>query len=400
MKLFVISYANRLNRFSKRTFDIARVNDSIAMIPKGGRIEIKDEVASAFTKIIEFDENNTLSQQFEKYYKHGEETKIICIAERVLLEVALIREKFNIPGGMNYKDTLLFRDKYEMKKYLRNYNIPMSDFLVYDKDKSLKYYAENLAFPFVLKPRLSSGAHGFYKIKNEGGYNWVQGLLKKTDLTYIAEGFIKGELFHCDSIVENGKIIFSKIGRYSCPNADFKELKPLFSIFLEDEDEIAIKFKELNKNVLEAMPLSNGVTHHEAFLNSEGNLVFLEIAARTPGALIVPQYEKQFGINLQDISFFQQIGKPIDLKIAENDYHVATGEFPTGNGIVKKLNFPQLKSEFNFKHFIKKGDRVNGTNSLGDVAANIILYNKNKSELEEDIKYLSSFKICEIDLVK
>ena len=395
MKLFFIDSASKLNTYSKRTFDIASTNDSIAMVPKGGRAKIEDEAASVFTKIVEFDENNTLSQQFEKYYTHGEDVKIISITERILLEVALVREKFNV-SGMNYKDTLPFRDKYEMKKYLSNYNILMSPFLVYDKDKRFDFYANYLECPFVLKPRLSSGSYGFYKINNEDIYNAVQKSLKKFDTPYIAEGFIEGELFHCESIVDNGTIIFSKVAKYSCPNADFKRLKPLFSTFLEDEDEIAIKFKEFNKNVLEAMPLSNGVTHHEAFLNSEGNFVFLEIASRTPGALLVPQYEKQFGISLPDISFLQQIGYAIDLEIVKNKYHVATGIFPLGNGIVKKLNYPQLKSKFDFRNFIKKGDHINGTNELQNVFADIIIYNKNKSELEEDIKYLSDFKICEL----
>ena len=395
MNFFFINHATKLNMHSDYAFDVINANHSIAIVPKGDKIKLKDEAISAFADIVEFDKNNSISQQFEKRYAHGEEVKVISMSEDMLLEVALIRDKFNITG-MNYRDTLLFRDKYKMKKHLSNYNIPMSPFLAYDKNKNFEYYADHLKLPFVLKPRLDCGSYGFCKINCEDKYNEAQSLLKKIDTEYIAERFIKGELFHCESIVDDGAIVFSKIGRYSCPNAEFKKLKPLFSSFIEDEDEIAVKFKKLNKNVLDAMPLSNGITHHEAFLNSEGNLVFLEIAARTPGALFVPQYEKQFGINLLDMSFFLQIGKSIDLEIVKNDNHVATGIFPISNGVVKKLNYPHLKSKFKFNHFIKKCDHINKSNRLEDFAANIILYNKNKSELEEDIEYLSDFKICEL----
>ena len=395
MKLFFITTATKMNMYSSDTFDIAKKFESIAILPIGHRDKLTHEASSLFSLIVEFDENHLISSQFKKYYQNGEEVRIISMSEEMLLEVSQLRDEFDI-SGMRYKETLVFRDKYEMKRHLNQYQIPMSSFVEYDNTQNFEYYSNHLGFPFIIKPRDAFGAEGFYKITSEEVYFATKDLLSNHSKKYIAERFIEGQLFHCESIVKNKEIIFSKVGKCSTPAANFQKLEPMFYSFVDDKDAIAIQIKKFNQDVLKVMPLENGVTHHEMFVTPDDQILFLEIAARTPGALLIPQYQKKFGINLLDISFLLQMGMSFDLNINETNAFVATGQFPLGKGLVKKLNFPdKLKSKFHFQHRIQENDKLDGATQLRDIAADIILESPNRSVLEEDIKYLSTFNVCE-----
>ncbi len=387
--------ATKLNMYSHHTLDIAKTFQPIAILPQGHQKLVNAETSAIFSKMIEFGENCTMNEQFKKHYQHKEETRIISMSEEMLLEIAKLRDEFDLPG-MRYQETLLFRDKYEMKRHLNQYEIPMSSFLEYDKMKDFQYYESHLKCPFILKPRDAFGAEGFYKINNKKIYNEVKHLLRNCAKEYMAESFIEGELFHCESIVQNGEIIFSQVGQCSTPAANFQKLEPMFYSFVKNEEDIAIRIKTLNQDVLKVMPLLNGVTHHEVFVKPDGNIVFLEIAARTPGALLVPQYQKKFGINLLDISFLQQMDIEFNLQLNESKTYVATGQFPLGKGVVKKLNYPSnLNSKFHFQHRIQKNDQLHGAKQLRDIAADIILENESEPALKQDMLYLSQFDVCE-----
>lgn len=63
-----------------------------------------------------------------------------------------------------------------------------------------------------------------------------------------------------------------------------------------------------SEKVLRALGMPDGATHMEVFIERRGEPVFPEVAARAPGLLIVPLYEREFGINMANLEFCVQMG--------------------------------------------------------------------------------------------
>jgi hypothetical protein len=84
---------------------------------------------------------------------------------------------------------------------------------------------------------------------------------------------------------------------------------PLASFPLLDDSDYARQIFAYNRNVLKALaPVPNGGFHLEVFRQANGKLVFLEIAARTPGAYVPQAFLKAFGINLEEAHLALQMG--------------------------------------------------------------------------------------------
>ena len=112
----------------------------------------------------------------------------------------------------------------------------------------------------------------------------LRGFADLPDLaSYEVEEFIEGELYHVDRVVASaGNMLFACASRYIAPCLNFEHGAPLGSVILSRsaEERRFIGFAQL---VLEVLQLKSSAFHLEAF-EQAGELIFLEIGARVPGA--------------------------------------------------------------------------------------------------------------------
>lgn len=376
------------NTFVKlKTYDFKALEsdfDFIAIVSEEEISPVKKEFGSTFKDVTIFEEAEGVLAKVIPNYK---DVKFICISEDTLLFTAKLRENFGLEG-MSYKTALLFRDKVEMKKALQEVGVKVPKFKDLKGDETFEELKEELGLPFVIKPKDAFGSKSVSIVGNKEDFEnseLIEG--------FECESFIKGKLYHIDNIWQNGKPIFEVCNEYSCPNEEFRKGKALLSVPLLPDHEISKKASILAKKVVDTFGLKTGATHLEFFVLANGELVFLEVAGRTPGAVIVPMYNKQFGFNLPNIDLLNHF-RMLSSEVFERKMHAFSGIIPKIEGVVKALNKPEIASESSFEFLIKEGEYLKQAESLRDIAGKILAFNENFEEAYKDFKTVSNFVIA------
>lgn len=396
-----------LNTFTKmQDYDILRINlldyRPVAIVSNCEKTRYEDEYRGFFHEIVavEHIEFGLIKSVLEKYFKNYNlvsiDTRIICLSEDNLLVAGMLRDFFNIPG-MTYHQSNLFRDKVRMKEALMHSNILLPkyiDLLNIADHSTQKFFNEltkRLGRKFVIKPKAEFGGNGVHIISSYSDFIYAINLIKEDISLYEAETFINGELYHIDSVHVDGSPIFQVCCKYSFPNFDFQLGKPSLSIPVPDNYEIVDKAKKLTREVLNALNYKSGTSHLEFFVDN-GETVFLEVAARTPGANTTPIYEKMYGFNMLNADLHINIGLKVE-KPVHNGTYCIRGIFPKRNCTVKKLNMPEVIGEVEIQWKIKENEILTDCSSLRDIAAKILVMNSSYESAKQDFEYLSTFDV-------
>jgi len=117
---------------------------------------------------------------------------------------------------------------------------------------------------------------------------------------YLLARFVPGEVFHVDSIVNNGRVAFAGANRYGRPPLEVAHLGGAYvSRTVAHGSANEKKLFAINRKLVKALQLERGAAHAE-FIKSDvdGEFYFLEMAARVGGAYIADVLEAASGLNL------------------------------------------------------------------------------------------------------
>jgi len=225
--------------------------------------------------------------------------RVVALDEFDQEMAAAIREHWRLPG-MNLSTTAFYRDKLAMRTGARNLGFLVPEFcrvLNYDE---LRAYMGSIPGPWLLKPRAEASALGIRKI--EGREQLWRNLDELGDRQshFLMERFVPGDIFHVDSIVSDGRVIFSVVHQYGRPPMQVMHEGGVFTTRTVDRASKEWgELTELNTRLAPALGMVYGVTHAEYIrAHSDGRFYFLEIAARVGGAFIVDLVQASTGINL------------------------------------------------------------------------------------------------------
>ena len=210
---------------------------------------------------------------------------------------AALREHLRLPG-LGETGARYFRDKLAMRTQAAAHAIPVPPFTpVFSYDR-LRTYMDRTPPPWVLKPRSEAGAMGIRKMHNaEEVWRRLDELGDEQSFFHL-EQFIPGEIYHVDSLVYDGRVLFAQPHKYARPPMTVAHEGGVFvSRTLPDGDE-ARAILELNERLLRAFGLERGATHAEFIRGADGQYYFLEVAARVGGANIEQLVEVASGLNL------------------------------------------------------------------------------------------------------
>ena len=199
---------------------------------------------------------------------------------------ASLREHLRCPG-MGDTTARYFRDKLAMRVQAKDCGIKVPDFVGILNYEQVNEYANSVAPPWVLKPRSEAGAVGIKKVQSADElWKYIHALGDKQSY-YLAEKYVKGDVFHVDSVVYDKKVLFGRAHRYGVPPFDVWNHGGVFSSqSLDLKSDLSKRLLKLNEKMVEAMGLVRGVTHTEFIQGEDGELYFLEKAARVGGANI------------------------------------------------------------------------------------------------------------------
>jgi biotin carboxylase len=214
-------------------------------------------------------------------------------------KAAALREHLRIPG-MGDTTARHFRDKLAMRTKAAEAGIAVPAFIHVLNYDRLREFMRTVPPPYVLKPRLQAGAIGIKKIQSGQELWGLLDILGDKQSFYLLEKFLPGEVYHVDSIVYDGKIVFSIVCKYGTPPMEVAHEGRVFStrtVPRGSEDERTLR--RLNSQVMQSLGLASGVSHTEFIKAAEdGKIYFLETSARVGGAHIVDLVEAATGLNL------------------------------------------------------------------------------------------------------
>lgn len=224
--------------------------------------------------------------------------QIIALDEYDVENVATLREHLRLPG-MGQTHTRFFRDKLAMRMGSSAKGVRVPPFTAVSNYDQLREYMGRVSPPWVLKPRTEASSMGIKKLHDSEALWRMLDTLADQQSSFLLEQFIPGEVFHVDSIIWDGKVVFANAARYGRPPMSVYHEGGVFTTrTLSPDSADAQALLHMNDEVIRALVMSRGVTHCE-FIKAEatGEFYFLEIAARVGGANISDLIEKTTGIN-------------------------------------------------------------------------------------------------------
>jgi hypothetical protein len=333
----------------------------------------------------------------------AEHIRVFPFNEYNVLLSARLREKFGLQGA-TVSALEQFRNKLKMKELLNKNGIRIPKFVSLNLKKlgedKIGYFDELaliLGLPFIVKPIDGAGSLGVHKIHSLEDFWTINNGLLNSVAGYEAEEFLDGTLFHYDAIVKNGEVIISFCAEYNYPLIEIKRGKNIGSIPLLDSHPLKYRLTSFAKNALLNLRPQDGIFHTEIFhIGGLNEFVFLETAARAPGALIIPMYEKTFGVNMLDIDFLVQMGMPFNIK-PNPQYFSFWAVFPSITGKVKRLIKPKITSQYLLEWFTKVGDPLHSSLTMRDRVARIFVWNQDPSILEKEFIEISQSNYIEVE---
>ncbi len=225
--------------------------------------------------------------------------RIIALDEFDLESAAQLREHMRVPG-MGTTTTAFYRDKLAMRTGARDAGFLVPEFTSVLHYDDLRAYMARVPAPWLLKPRAEASALGIRKIQEPEQLWRALDELGDRQSYFLLEQFVPGDIFHVDSIVSEGRVVFSVAHQYGRPPMQVMHEGGVFTT--RTVDRASRDWQELtalNGALAPALGMVRGVTHGEYIrAHADGRYYFLEIAARVGGAFISDLVTVATGVNL------------------------------------------------------------------------------------------------------
>jgi biotin carboxylase len=225
--------------------------------------------------------------------------RIVALDDYDVETAAALREHLRLPG-LGASATRYVRDKLAMRQRAHERGILVPEFVHVLNDERLRAFTARVPPPWLLKPRAEVSTIGITRIASPEELWERRDALGDRQSFYLLERYLPGAVYHVDSIITGGQIVFAEAHQYGRPPLDvFHEggISITHTVRHGSDDERALL--EVNARVVDAVGLLDGVCHAE-FIKADagGRCYFLEVGARVGGAYIANVVEAATGVNL------------------------------------------------------------------------------------------------------
>ncbi len=224
---------------------------------------------------------------------------VVALDDFDVEKATYLRENMRIEG-MGQTTGRYFRDKLAMRMRAKSCGISNPNFCSLFNDFDINAFADTIPAPWVLKPRSEASASGIIKVHNKEDLWMHINEMGNNRFKYLVEQFRPGDVYHCDSLILNGKILFSITSQYLATPMEISQGGGIFrsaNIEYNSEDDKAIK--KVNEQVIKGFGLKHGAAHSEYIkCNEDGKIYFLETSSRVGGAHLAEMVAAASGINL------------------------------------------------------------------------------------------------------
>lgn len=310
--------------------------------------------------------NDAPNEVFIDVIRHISQTNkidhVVALEEFDVILAALIREHLCL-SGISSSNVVVFRDKLPMSLKAQAGGITLPEFSPLFNRDEIAAFMDRVPPPWIAKPRADASAIGIRKVEQpEDVWKVIAELdarerLGERSTYYLLAQFIPGEVFHVDSTVQNGRVVYAAANRYGRPPMQVAHGGGAYvSHTLEHGSRDQKKLLEINRRLIKSLGLEKGVAHAE-FIKSaaDGKFYFLEIASRVGGAYIAEVLEAASGVNLWREWARLEIGAELGTKTVKprQDYagivlSLARQEFPDTSAYTE----PEIVYRVKKKHHV------------------------------------------------
>ncbi|EIT84140.1 hypothetical protein A374_16884 [Fictibacillus macauensis ZFHKF-1] len=288
--------------------------------------------------------------------KSGKIDCVISTHEHTILPAATIRTEFDI-DGLKFDQAINLRDKNEMKSKIKMYGLPTPNFKLLEKS-SLKHTIKDFIDQYhkvVIKPTNQAGSYNLLVSSDvEEATLHAEKLIKDSNKTAI-EQYVDLPIMHFDGVFVNGEVEFLSVSKKIGNCYDYVYNRENLSTIIVTDRRIYALAKDYVTECLKALKVETMIFHLEVFNKDNEEFLFLEIAARYPGAGITKLIHKVFDFDMVKASFYLD-----SLKISEKSLHSKNLKDAKPTGMVL-IPSPQ-----------KKTLKVKGISGLENLPNNII----------------------------
>ncbi|CCO45002.1 conserved hypothetical protein [Vibrio nigripulchritudo SOn1] len=386
-KLIVVLNQDRYRYYAYH--QVTSLNDKIlCFYDQTGRLPDNSDIASNVT-IIKKDSELTFEyiiDELEKYVSDCSEIAVVCTEEKYFVLAGQLREHLNLcTYGPGLETSVFFRDKVVMKQKVENWGFAVPKHAVISHSTSYQDLSRLLdTDTFIVKPIDGHGARKTYLVHNEAEF--IECDIDCSGM-FEAEKYIDGTLYHIDSIIEGGKIIYSKPFEYSFPCYEYKNGKVISSLELTEASPLYNKLTQYNEALLSHLS-GNHVIHLELFIDGE-DIIFLEIAGRPPGGGLVPLHRIAHGVDFaQEAMKIQMLNGYKPRSVGKREKYCTFFMVPSPKlTCVTKIDTPTFQSDVEFFYNnVNVGDELNVSESVSQNAAFYLVSSKEKSHIEADFQ--------------
>jgi biotin carboxylase len=193
-----------------------------------------------------------------------------------------------------------FRDKLAMRMRAQDAGIPVPPFSSLFNNEAINAYADQVAPPWVVKPRAEASALGIKKVHSKEELWQVVNDLGEKRRNYLVEQFLPGDVYHVDSLCVDGELAFCQVSRYLNTPFEVAHGGGIFRSqtvpYREEEDRL---LQALTLAVMKGFGMQSSASHTEFIrAHADGQFYFLETSSRVGGAHLAEMVEMASGINL------------------------------------------------------------------------------------------------------
>lgn len=251
--------------------------------------------------------------------------RIVALDDFDVERAAQLREEFRIPG-MGQTTARYFRDKLAMRVKAAESGIKVPAFSPLFHDADIHEYTQNVPAPWLVKPRSEASATGIKKIHSAEELWQHLATLGDRRHEYLVEKFEPGDVYHVDSLSQDGELIFSRVSQYLNTPFEVAHGGGIFRSHICEfggEDDKALQV--MTAEVMTAFGMVFSASHTEFIKShSTGEFYFLETSSRVGGAHLAEMVEYSSGISLwaewAKLEIAQFKGETYELPTVKDDY--------------------------------------------------------------------------------
>ncbi len=252
-----------------------------------------------FHSVASFSDREALLNGIAWLFRNRRIDRLVALDDFDVEVGAALREHFRLPG-MGDSAARFFRDKLAMRMKAKELGIRVPRFTSVFHHPDVAQFLQEVPAPWLIKPRSEASAVGIKKLKSaEEAWAKINELGDRQS-HHVLEQMIPGDLYHVDSLVQDGKIVFAEVGHYGRPLLEVAHEGGIYVTRTQRRDsKEARMLLEINTAVLQGFGLRRGASHTEFIIGRDDGLpYFIETSARVGGANISEVVEAATGVNL------------------------------------------------------------------------------------------------------